>query len=222
MPADFWVPADPCGSQQKCSKMCAHPCGADHDRKACHGGDRPHKNKFSALLTRFLVSGAPHPHCPGPAGPLSRSSAPRDNGPPGHQDLMGRTTRVESPARREPGSLRNKAGLSTSLICTATSPVSQEGQVLLQGTVNAHVVTLATVWSHWLPGCSASRCPRPAGPLSRSSAPRDNGPAGPEQRDALHPGNQCDQTATKVTTRAFHTSSSSMAPCFVENSHITT
>ena len=85
-------------------------------------------------------------HCPRPAGPLSRAAGPtgqrppfkpgswgalhRDRGPgwPGHQDLMGRTTRVESPARREPGSLRNKAGLSTSLIRTATSPVSQEGQ----------------------------------------------------------------------------------------------
>ena len=92
-------------------------------------------------------AGHGRPHCPRPAGPLSRSSAPRDNGPrgpgswgalhrdhgpgwPGHQDLMGRTTRGESPARREPGSLRNKAGLSTSHIHTATSPVSQEGQAL--------------------------------------------------------------------------------------------
>ena len=46
-------------------------------------------------------------------------------------------------------------------------------------------------------------CPGPPEPLSRSSAPRDNGPAGQGQWDAPHPGNQCDQTATKVTRRAF-------------------
>ena len=37
---------------------------------------------------------------------------------------------MESPGSREPGSFRNKAGLSTLFICTATSPVSQESQAL--------------------------------------------------------------------------------------------
>ena len=114
-----------------------------------------YKDRYPATPGTPIVLGH-RSHCPvrrphgttGPRAPGSWGALHRDHGPgwPGHRNLMGRTTRVESPGSREPGSFRNKAGLSTSLICTATSPVSQEGQALA-GYSHGTVDKGCTPWS---------------------------------------------------------------------------